>query len=99
VNYSFLEVARDELEAVVARYEGNREGLGEEFAQEVESTIQRIINLPQAWTRLAPNIRRCRTNRFPYGLVYTVREEEIVIIAVMHLRQRPGYWQDRLPSQ
>ncbi len=96
--YSFLEPARDELEAAVNHYEAAREGLGEEFAQEVENTIQKIINLPQAWTRLTPNVRRCRTNRFPYGLVYTVREEEIIIVAVMHLRRRPGYWQDRLPD-
>jgi plasmid stabilization system protein ParE len=98
MKYSFLEPARDELEEAVARYEGEREGLGEEFAREVENTIQRIVKLPEAWTPLAPGIRRCRTNRFPYGLVYTVRDEEIVIVAVMYLRRKPGYWQDQLPE-
>jgi hypothetical protein len=98
VTYSFLEPARDELAEVIAHYEGQRPGLGEEFAQEVENTIRRILNLPGAWTQLAPNIRRCRTNRFPYGLVFTVRGEEVLIIAVMHLHRKPGYWKDRLPE-
>jgi hypothetical protein len=98
VNYSFLEPARDELEEATTYYEGQRPGLGEEIAREVELAIQRIVNLPEAWTLLAPNIRRCRINRFPYGLVYTVRPEGIVIIAVMHLRRMPGYWKDRLPE-
>ncbi len=35
-------------------------------------------------------------NRFPYGVVYTVRGADLVIIAVMHLRRKPGYWQGRL---
>jgi plasmid stabilization system protein ParE len=98
VTYSFLEPAREELEEVVSYYEGQRPGLGEEFAREVENTILRILNLPEAWTELAPTIRRCRINRFPYGIVYTVQGEEIIIIAVMHLRRKPGYWKDRLPE-
>ena len=96
MNYSFLEAARDELEEVTTHYEEQKEGLGEEFAQEVEKTIQRIVDFPEAWTQLAPDVRRCRTNRFPYGLVYTVQEGEILIVAVMHLRRKPGYWKDRL---
>lgn len=98
MTYSFLEPARDELEEAVTFYEGQRQGLGEEFAREVENTILRIVSLPGAWTQLAPHIRRCRTNRFPYGIVYTVRESEVLIIAVMHLRRKPGYWGDRVPE-
>jgi hypothetical protein len=45
---------------------------------------------------LSANVWRCRVNRFPYGLVYEVSGEEIVIVAVMHLHRRPGYWRDRV---
>jgi plasmid stabilization system protein ParE len=96
MNYYFLEPAKQELEEVVAYYEQQREGLGEEFALEFKSALQRILNHPLAWTTLSKNIRRCRTNRFPYGIVYNLQGDDIVIVAVMHLHRKPGYWKDRL---
>jgi hypothetical protein len=29
-------------------------------------------------------------------LIYRVTESEIIIVAVMHLRRKPGYWRSRL---
>jgi hypothetical protein len=48
MNYSFLEAARDELEEAVSHDEGQRPGLGEEFAREVELTIQKMLSWPAA---------------------------------------------------
>jgi hypothetical protein len=36
--------------------------------------------------------------RFPFGILYVATVDEIVVLAVMHLRRRPGYWQGRLGS-
>lgn len=34
--------------------------------------------------------------RFPYAIVYReVSEEEVEIVAVAHLKRRPGYWTGR----
>jgi hypothetical protein len=33
---------------------------------------------------------------FPIKLVYTVRDEELLLVAVFHARRRPGYWLERL---
>ncbi len=35
----------------------------------------------------------------PVGILYDVTEEEIRIVAVMHLHRRPGYWKKRLTSE
>ncbi len=96
MRYSFLEPARDELEESIEYYNGRREELGDEFAEEVESTIQRILEYPKAWHPLSPRTRRCRTRRFPYGVIYQIREDVILIVAVMHLRRKPGYWRARV---
>jgi hypothetical protein len=34
--------------------------------------------------------------RFPYGVIYRVREEVIWVVAIAHMRRRPGYWLDRV---
>ena len=33
---------------------------------------------------------------FPIKLVYTVRGKALPIVAVFHVRRRPGYWLERL---
>ncbi len=42
-------------------------------------------------------IRRCRTHRFPYGLIYTIERDEVLIISVMHLHRHPESWRRNLP--
>lgn len=40
-------------------------------------------------------IRRRRIERFPYAIVFVESADEYVVVAVMHLRRRPGYWLSR----
>ena len=36
--------------------------------------------------------------RFPFNIVYEIRQTEIVIVAVAHHKRRPGYWSQRAMS-
>ena len=67
-----------------------------EFLDEVERTVSRILLNPEAWTPAGEHHRRCRARRFPYGLLYTVEREVVIITAVMDLRQNPATWKKRL---
>lgn len=91
----FLLSARRELKEAVTYYNAQSTGLGDEFRDEVWATAQRIKKFPETWRPLSPSIRRCPTNRFPYGLIYTVSSKEILLIAVAHNRQAPEYWRSR----
>jgi len=42
------------------------------------------------------DIRRCLTNRFPYGILYSIESDRIFILAVMHLHRDPDYWKHRM---
>ena len=96
MNYSFHPLARKELHEAIDYYNECQDGLGIEFAREVYKAIQAILQFPHAWSRLSKNTRRCITNRFPYGIIYQVLKDEVVIIAVMQLNRKPGYWCDRI---
>ena len=39
------------------------------------------------------------TYTFPYGILYTVERDSILILAVMHCSRKPGYWKRRLGSR
>ena len=80
----------------VEYYERAAPGLGLEFLDEIERTVSRILLHPEAWTRVAEHHRRCRMRRFPYGLLYTLEQDVVIIAAVMNLRRHPDTWKKRL---
>lgn len=90
-----LEPAEAEFREAVDYYNQQAEGLGYEFAAEVRRTLLRIVRFPDAWTSLSSRTRRCRTNRFPYGIVYQSRGDTILVVAVMHMGRHPSCWRDR----
>ncbi len=95
MTFSFHPEAKSELNEAVDYYEKCESGLGYDFAIEVFACIQNIINYPTAWPVIEENVRHCLVNRFPYGVIYSIEQDEIFILAVMHLRRHPDYWKDR----
>jgi len=95
----FLETAKQEFAEAIAYYNREGEGLGYRFAAEVRKTLQRILRHPQAWTPISNRARRCRTSGFPYGVIYQIRDDVILVVAIMHLHRHPDSWKARLPSQ
>ena len=92
----FLDPAREEMAEAAKYYEAQANGLGFDFLEEIEHAIERIKEFPNSGKMLRGSIRRRLAKRFPFGILYCADEEEIVIIAVMHLRRRPDYWIKRL---
>lgn len=97
MNFIIHPDAELEFYNAVAYYNEQVDGLGDEFAQEVFSSISRIVRLPRARSPLSANIRRCLCERFPYGLIYEIIDEEnFTILAIAHLSREPNYWTERL---
>ena len=92
-----LQAAGEEFAAAVQWYEQQRPGLGGEFFEAVSDTTTRVHNHPEIGAPLSADqrTRRVLVNRFPYQVVYRVLPHEIVIVAVAHVKRRPGYWKNR----
>jgi hypothetical protein len=89
--------ARDEVKNAAARYAAISVLLGERFYRHVETLLAEIaINpvLPRAF--LPPDVRRHFKRPFPYAVVYVTKLNEIWVLAVMHFKQPPDYWVNRL---
>lgn len=94
--YDFHPDAKRELGDATAFYDSINYEIADQFITEVERTISRIEQYPEAWSQLSSNARRCRVANFPYGIVYSIKGQKILIIAVMHLQRKPNYWSNRL---
>jgi plasmid stabilization system protein ParE len=92
-----LEEAEADLERAFDHYQERRVGLGVDLVEEFRRALDLIIRHPNAWQPLDETYRRCRLHRFPFGIVYRIdpTANQIVIVAVMHLSERPVTWRSR----
>lgn len=97
MKHTFVRIAQAEFKQSVEWYNQECPGLGYEFADEIGRSIERIKENPQAWQGLSKRTRRCFTRRFPYGIVYYIGDQDILILAVQHLNRDPESWLNRIP--
>lgn len=88
--------AEVELLDAIHHYEQERPGLGDDFLAEVRTLAARILDYPRSAAPVFRDVRRARVRRFAYQLIYRERNDALIIVAVMHLRRKPGYWRNRL---
>lgn len=95
---SFHPEAENEFSKAINYFEDQQRELGLDFSTEVYKTIQRLKANPRSWTKVSGSIRRILVHRFPFGILYHYdpKTAHIYIVAVMHLRKKPGYWINRI---
>ena len=71
-------------------YEGQKEGLGELFLQELDSRYKKLISNPQAYAQRDDKYRHVVLRKFPYVIVFRVIRKTIVVYAVFHTSRNPG---------
>ena len=95
MRFEFHAEALAEFEEAARYYAGQQAGLDLRFIESVEATIQLIVENPSRWRVLDEDVRRCLTRVFPYGVLYTIEPNFVLIVAVSHCSREPGYWKHR----
>lgn len=94
--------AAAELDAAIDWYAERRTLIAVEFLDAVETAVAHLMDWPDSGRpypgreRHVPVVRTTRVRGFPYGVVYLVDGDDLVILAYSHDKQRPGYWKHRL---
>jgi len=86
-----LPLAEFEIFEAVEYYETEKRGLGFEFLDELEEAKKSLSENPQyySYISLEQTLRRFLLNRFPYKLIYEIQDDQVIIYAVRHGRQKP----------
>ena len=92
--------ATTELLSAAEWYERQQLGLGSVFSSAVFRALDTIEASPDTWSEWpgvhhTPPIRRFLLPDFPFAVPYVVLEDGVVVLAVTHVRRRPGYWLKR----
>lgn len=95
MKYTFHPDALAEYAQAVEYYAEQHREIAQLFIDAIEAAIYRIREFPYRYPVIANKIRRCLVKRFPYGILYIVESEQIIILAVMHCSREPNFWQNR----
>jgi plasmid stabilization system protein ParE len=87
--------ALEEIADAAAWYDGRATGLSADFLRALDSTLASVRRNPRQYPVIRNDLRRALLRRFPYSVVYTATDEEIVVVARAHWRQDPRHWYKR----
>jgi plasmid stabilization system protein ParE len=81
--------AEEEFLLSAQYYEDQESGLGARFIAAVKVAVRVAASSPQIHRKILLDCRKCRVVRFPYALIFRERNDELQIVAVMHMKRKP----------
>jgi len=92
---SFTPEAREELFEAADYYESESPGLGVSFLATVDLALEQLTVFPKSSPIARGTARIKSLLRFPYSLIYSLRHDQLRVLAVMNQKKRPFYWLGR----
>lgn len=95
----YLTEARLEVLEAVTYYHSCQKGLAADFYRQLQKAEREIIEWPEFWNPVREGYRRKNLERFPYAIIFHQLPEDVVeVVAVIHQKRKPGYWEERKKS-
>jgi len=97
MNLRIHSLAVEEIDREVDYYESIRTDLGAELEDEIDAALDMILRVPEVgapWKQRKDR-RVFVLSRFPFTLPYQTSGTDIGVLALAHVRKRPGYWSRR----
>ncbi len=88
-NISIKAGAEIDINDALEWYEEQKIGLASELYAEIDKAISIITETPALFQVRYKNIRIVFTERFPYGIHYTIEGDRVFVHAVMKMQKKP----------
>ncbi len=76
-------------------YEKRMTGLGTEFSNMIDETVHRVKNSPLSFPICYKTVPKAVLKKFPYILLFSMNNSDIMIIAISHTGRNPLEWHKR----
>ncbi len=92
---SFSEEAMLELQAIYDWYENTKPGLGERILKLIEEHLEILKKNPTLYQIAFKNKRALILRDFPYQIIYSTHQNQVVVYAIFHTSRNTKKWKDR----
>jgi len=87
--------AEKDLQESIEYYNEQKEGLGNEFAETVNYTFERIKKNPDQFPKEHKNMRKAQTEHFPFNVFFVVKDTIGYILGIFHSSRNPKTMKNR----
>src|SRR5262245_25631442 len=96
--WHFHEDVPEEVERPESWYDARERGLGDDFIVVLDTVLARLEEGPAMAVPAPEDVRARRVllPRFPFAIVFVELDDHYLVVAVAHLKRKPGYWLTRL---
>ncbi len=97
----FHPLVADDLSAAIDWYEDRSEGLGLRFRALIDARFDDIVRMPEIFPQAFDDadFRFARIRRFPYLVLFRLRDETVYVFGVFHSATDPTKWRRRVDSE
>jgi len=85
-----------DIRTAASYYDRKEKGLARKFLEDTYTTIGKILQLPHAAPVLYKSARKSPLADFRHDVFYYLRQEDVIVFAVMHQRRDSASWKKRL---
>jgi len=86
---SFTEEAASDLDHACQWYAADREGRDRSFMAALEAVLLHMRHSPGSFRAVAGSFRRAVLRHFPYTVLFTFDDRQVIVHAVFHNAQHP----------
>ncbi len=87
--------ALTDLEESIEYYNQQQENLGDEFAINVNFIFERIKENPKQFSKEYKEMRKAKTDKFPFNIFFVVSENIGYILGIFHSSRNPKIMENR----
>lgn len=88
--------AFEDLNEALDFYLSKSHKIAHDFYSIIEYSLDTIQNAPKRCKIIENPFRSFVIQRFPFKIIYCEEENEIIVIAIAHLKRNPDYWKTRI---
>jgi plasmid stabilization system protein ParE len=92
---AFHPEAEAEFVAAAQFYEAQSLGLGRDFIAEVQRATRALVTYPRVGRQFSRKASPSARPAVSLRPAFEIESDDVLVVAVAHVRRRPGYWRGR----
>lgn len=91
----FSKLSKSDYDISVDYYKRESDNLAVRFKNNIKKSIKRIEAFPNLYPKINDRVQKCVVLKFPYTIYYTIKDEDIYILAIASHYKNPDEYSKR----
>ncbi|MEK6745653.1 MAG: type II toxin-antitoxin system RelE/ParE family toxin [Pseudomonadota bacterium] len=79
-------------------YAKENSDLAKRFRESIKKEIKFLSDAPFACALISKEARQVISHKFPYRIIFIIEDNNVVIIAILHVKRSPSIWKKRITN-